>query len=865
MNKTMISVVLAGCLLSASSTDAQMQSRWAKDVNPAHVLDAYPRPQLARKNWTNLNGTWQYAITGKDQPPPQTYQGKICVPFPIESALSGVKKALRPEQLLWYKRNFKKPAGESVWLHFGAVDWQATVFINGKEVGKHTGGYTAFSFDITDALKDGENELVVKVYDPTDAGYGPHGKQVLNPASIYYTASSGIWQTVWLESLPAVHIQSIKAIPDIDQGLLQLQITATADAALEVTAMADGKVVSRISGRPGNLELPVKMPKLWSPEHPFLYDLVIRLKQDGKVKDEVRSYFGMRKISIGKDEKGIERIFLNNKPYFNFGTLDQGFWPDGLYTAPTDEALTFDIKAIKAMGFNTIRKHIKVEPARWYYHADKEGMLVWQDFVNPNHSLPEGAKAAYEEELRATIAQLQQHPSIITWVVFNERWGAYDQQRITGWVKQLDPTRLVNGHSGEYLYVDNKLRQDSKEPYVGSDMTDVHAYPDPMNAMYLPGKVRVLGEFGGIGVPVPGHQWDDLKGWGYVQVSPAALEGKYAGMVNRLVQLRDSGLSASIYTQPFDVEGEENGLMTYDREIIKIPLEKLLKIHAPFMAPGSKMPAGLAIGRDIDKNDTDDRYLELKNAFEKGQRDSAFLRRLTLMAIRKRDQPGATRFGNAYVASLKALYSSSNLAVLRAITRTTQDTGFSIFREQAARINAITGESSGAERKVMSVIAEQEIKPYSVGEHANPDWEAISRKVRTYGALGEEILYAHQTVYYLAEKDWARFGEKYKQYFERALGRSALHANNMSWYVFERVNDPEVLALAIKVMKYDLEHFTMHDGFCIDTYANLLYKAGRKKEAIEWEEKALRMLPDEQSLKEALAKMKAGQPTWPQN
>src|SRR5450432_3913109 len=413
-----------------SQAPLQLPTRWSKLVTPDNALVEYPRPQMVRTNWTNLNGLWDYAITVKDAATPTHFDGKILVPYPIESALSGVKRALLPSQNLWYKRNIEiKSAknGERTLLHFGAVDWKATVFVNGKEVGVHQGGYTAFSFDITDQLKTANNEIVVKVFDPTDEGIGPHGKQVLNPQNIYYTATSGIWQTVWLEAVPADYISDIKLTPDIDKNILNIVVDAPAGFQIEVNGS---------KGEPGKkINLSVPNAHLWSPADPYLYDLDIKLKKGDKTIDEVKSYFGMRKISVSKEDKGIDRIFLNNKPYYNLGVLDQGFWPDGLYTAPTDEALAFDIKAIKAMGFNTIRKHIKVEPARWYFHADKIGMLVWQDMVNPNQGLPEGSKPEFEKESAEILDQLHNNPSIVTWVLFNEKWGQYDQERLTRWLK----------------------------------------------------------------------------------------------------------------------------------------------------------------------------------------------------------------------------------------------------------------------------------------------------------------------------------------------------------------------------------------------------------------------------------------------
>jgi beta-galactosidase/beta-glucuronidase len=587
------SLALAGMVLaeSAAAQTWQMKpiaipTRWAKEVSPTNALPEYPRPQLVRSRWTNLNGVWQFAITTADyEGTPTHFNGDILVPYPMESALSGVKQQMGQYELLWYQRTFARPAtksGERVLLHFGAVDWEATVLVNGTEVCHHVGGYQSFTCDVTAQARDTGNVLVVKVKDPTDQGPNPHGKQVQKPGGIMYTPTTGIWQTVWLEVVPAVSIGSLRFTPDIDRTRLQLQANVegkTAGYTVEAVATNKQAVVGRITGAPNApLALMVPTPHLWSPDDPFLYDLVVRLRYRGKVVDSVTSYFGMRKIEIKKDSAGVDRIFLNNRYTYNLGTLDQGFWPDGLYTAPTDAALKFDIEAIKAMGFNTIRKHIKVEPARWYYHADKLGMLVWQDMVNPGNDTPE-ARAAFEAESQAMVTQLHNYPSITTWVVFNEGWGAYDQARLTQWAKTLDPSRLVNGHTGENYFGASPSDTSLKWPH--SDMTDIHAYPDPAAPPRLPGKAQVLGEFGGIGVFIAGHLWDTTAaGWGYVKVTPAEMAARYGGMVDSLAKLERTGLSGSIYTQPFDVEGEQNGLLTYDRAVIKIDPATLRRMHA---------------------------------------------------------------------------------------------------------------------------------------------------------------------------------------------------------------------------------------------------------------------------------------------
>ena len=730
-----------------------VQTRWAKEVSPTNALPEYPRPQMARPDWTNLNGLWEYAITEKTATTPTHYEGSILVPYPIESALSGVKKPLLPSQLLWYRRSFKRPEelkkGHRLLLHFGAVDWQTTVYVNGKEVGTHSGGYTAFTFDITGELKAGNNELVVKVFDPTDEGIGPHGKQVLHPENIYYTPTSGIWQTIWLESVPEVHIEDLQLTPDIDHEVLNVSVKAPAGYTVELTAA--GLPVS--SSTSATLTLSVKNPHLWTPADPFLYDLSIRLKKGDKVIDEVTSYFGMRKISIGKDEKGVDRICLNNKPCFNLGTLDQGFWPDGLYTAPTDEALAFDIKAIKAMGFNTIRKHIKVEPARWYYYADKLGMLVWQDMVNPNQGLPEGAKQEFEKESAEILHQLHNSPAIVCWVLFNEKWGQYDQERLTKWIHGTDPSRIVNGHTGELLYVNEQLRSPSPNAYVNADITDVHSYPDPMLPVKQAGKAQVVGEFGGIGVFIPDHQWNSSSAWGYITEKPAALAIKYGIMNQHLQLLQKQGLSGSIYTQPYDVEGEQNGLMTYDREIIKIPLEQLRSIHAELNPEMGVLPE-VSI-KNADLTDPGLTYSHMLQQYIDGERSSAFLKRLMFMAGEVGDKPGEREAAVGYIASLKQPLSEDDIRVVAQMTQSTTDPGYRLMTSQEAEFKKVLGDRPYT-LALMNCIYRGEIEP-AVSSGPEPDWAAIASKVRPYGAPGEEMLLRAETIFYINNQDWAKF------------------------------------------------------------------------------------------------------------
>jgi hypothetical protein len=756
-----------------------IQTRWAKEVSPKNTLNEYPRPQMVRSQWVNLNGLWEYAITDKNAIVPDTWEGKILVPYPLESALSGVKRSLQPDQLLWYRKLILKPEGEKVLLHFGAIDFQAEVFVNGKSVGKHSGGYEAFTFDITTALKKGDNELIVKVYDPTEKGIGPSGKQVLHPAVIHYTASSGIWQTVWLEAVPKTYIEGLALTPDIDNGVLNIKVNAPVGSSVEITALDGKSAISMVKGKAGNvLHLPIKNAKLWSPESPFLYDLTVKLVNNGRSLDEVKSYFGMRKIAIAKDDKGITRIFLNNTPYFNLGTLDQGFWPDGLYTAPTDEALKFDIEAIKAMGFNTIRKHIKIEPARWYYYTDKIGMLVWQDFVSPNTILSEDAKKEFEKEGKEILEQLHNYPSIVTWILFNEHWGSYDQERLTKWVKQVDPSRLVNGHSGEYIVLNGEDLKMPKDNWAGSDITDVHAYPNPMNSPELPGKARVLGEFGGIGVFVPEHQWNSTNAFGYIQEKPAALKGKFAIMVQHLRLLKEEGLSASIYTQPFDVEGEQNGLMTYDREVVKIPFDTLRKIHTPLNPNMVSIPGVTA--QNVDLADPASIYCLMLEDYINGKEDKEFLFKLAMTARQVGDVPGAAMASNAYIASLNDPLDEKDVRNVEQLAFSSKDTVFVFMTKHSDKFIRVLGERK-FQMDIMNMIYTGVIEPM---REAHKSWDEIEAVTKVHGAPGEQIFLRAKVIESLNQKDWnvyipaatsylGKYGDKLKPE-ERSMFQSAL-------------------------------------------------------------------------------------------
>ena len=577
----------------------KIKTAWAEKIDPNNPLPEYPRPQLVRDQWQNLNGSWDYAILPKGSNEPAAFDGKILVPFAIESSLSGVQKMVGDKNELWYHRSFTVPAtwkNKSLVLHFGAVDWKADIWINDIKVGAHQGGYTPFSLDITPFIvKDKAQKLVVKVWDPTDQGFQPRGKQVNLPKGIWYTPVTGIWQTVWLEPVEASHVSALKTVPNIDGvniAVLSSTVGTSSNDLIEVKVMENGKLIGTGKAVVGQ-EVTVAVPnaKLWSPESPFLYDMEVSILHNGIATDKLKSYVGMRKISTKADANGIHRMQLNNKDYFQLGPLDQGWWPDGLYTAATDEALLYDIKKTKDLGFNMIRKHVKVEPARWYYHCDREGILVWQDMpsgdANPKwqtrnyfnaQELQRSQKSEqnFIQEWKEIMDLTYSNPSVVVMVPFNEAWGQFKTPEIVELTKNYNPSRLVNPASGGNHYD------------VG-DMIDIHNYPEPVMGLFDSKRVNVLGEYGGIGLIKDNHVWENNRNWGYVQYKTSEEATKaYVSFAEKLKKLIPFGYSAAVYTQTTDVESEINGLMTYDRKIIKLDEAAVRKINQEVIATLNK-------------------------------------------------------------------------------------------------------------------------------------------------------------------------------------------------------------------------------------------------------------------------------------
>ena len=565
-----------------------LMTPWGEHLDENCILTEYPRPQMRRNSYLNLNGRWEYAITDSDESP-RHWDGTILVPFSPESALSGVGRSLQPGQTLWYRREVILPQGfipadGRLLLHFGAVDQEAAVYWNGRLLGRHMGGYNAFTLDATDALGP-RNSLVVRVHDDTDASFHSRGKQKTRRGGIWYTPQSGIWQTVWLEAVPRHYIESLRIVPLFDQSAVEVMVRCSQP--LQCEATVDGRTVPFTSGEPARIPMPDF--RAWSPEDPYLYDLSVTLGED-----RVESYFGMRKMEVRADRCGVKRLFLNGEPYFQSGLLDQGYWPDGLYTAPSDEALIYDIQTAKAMGFNLLRKHIKVEPMRWYYHCDRLGMMVWQDMPSgggkyrfstitlplvtgihrrDNHyrafaRASSQGRGEYMDELEEMVGQLFNAPSVVLWVPFNEGWGQFDSTLVMERLRALDPTRPVDPASGWHDQGAGELRS-------------LHVYFKPFRFRRdRRGRALALSEFGGYNLRVDGHCFNQ-KDYGYRRLpDAAALWRDFSRLYEReVLPAVPRGLCASVYTQLSDVEDELNGLMTYDRRVVKLDADEVRELN----------------------------------------------------------------------------------------------------------------------------------------------------------------------------------------------------------------------------------------------------------------------------------------------
>ncbi|MFJ4326775.1 AbfB domain-containing protein [Streptomyces tricolor] len=638
MTAVVVTALAATTLLTAGSAGASparaaapwtpkpapLSTPWTDRVPVDHPLPEYPRPQLTRPDWANLNGLWDFAVTSRDAGQPTTYGERIRVPFVPESALSGIQRKITANDRLWYKRTFTVPAGwggRRVQLHFGASDWETTVWINGRQAGAvHRGGYDAFSYDITPLLNRGTNTVVVSVYDPTETGGQAIGKQRVQDVtphaghSIVYTASSGIWQTVWLEPTPTAHITRLDMVPHLEDDTLRVTVrgsTAATGAAVRVTVSTGGTTVASATGTVGTeLSVPLPGARLWSPDDPFLYDVTAQLtgRAGG---DRVGSYAGMRSIAV-EDVDGVRRPVLNGRFVFQTGTLDQGYWPDGIHTAPTDAALKYDLRKHKDLGFNMVRKHIKVEPQRWFYWADRLGLLVWQDMpsMDSGKTPDSAARTQWESEYRAVIDQHRSSPALIQWVDQNEGWGQYDQARIADMVKAYDPSRLVDNMSG----VNCCGAQDGGN----GDVVDTHNYVGPGNTPTEPVRASVLGEYGGLGHRVTGHEWYPGGGFSYEdQPSLSALNDRLVGLLDGIREnaMPAGGLSAAVYTQITDVENEANGLMTYDRRIVKVDESRVRAANRALVAasrdigPPVRLPVEQYVSLRVTTPGHTDRYI----------------------------------------------------------------------------------------------------------------------------------------------------------------------------------------------------------------------------------------------------------------
>lgn len=568
----------------------KLMTTWGENIDATNMFPEYPRPLLERENWLNLNGLWRYSILPSGSGQPDKYMGEILVPFPVESALSGVKKTVGEANELWYSRKFSIPEswkGRRIKINFGAVDWKATIWVNGKLAGEHTGGYTPFSFDITGLIKEGRDQnIVVKVWDPTEKGTQPTGKQRSEYFEVWYRPVTGIWQTVWLEPVADKYITAIRTTPDIDQKSVTIYVQTNETGLKENVDIdvfkGDDLILTHKGVTNSSLNIQLEDPRLWSPDDPFLYNIEVKIINNEEVIDKAKSYFGMRKISLKRDSEGLLRIALNNKFLFNYGPLDQGYWPDGIYTAPSYSALEWDVANTKMIGFNMIRKHIKVEPERWYYYCDKIGMLVWQDMPSGDAKAewkgPSGiedkeiirsteSEYNYRKEWKEIIDFLYSHPSIVVWIPFNEGWGQFKTVDIITWTKEYDSSRLTDGPSGGNNFP------------VG-DMFDHHQYPGPAMPDRVTDRAMVNGEFGAIPLQIQGHSWyDELK---FQNKTPEDLTNAYINICNKLKPLITKELSGAVYCQTTDIEGvwkEDNGFFTYDRKVVKVLLDKTFKIN----------------------------------------------------------------------------------------------------------------------------------------------------------------------------------------------------------------------------------------------------------------------------------------------
>lgn len=624
MKKAILSFLFAFAFLLCQAQQwapvgENIKTSWAENVDPSNPLPEYPRPQMVRSEWMNLNGLWSYGLTDASADSFEA-EGQILVPFALESSLSGVGRELKKGEALWYEREFtvpKKWKGRNLLLHFGAVDWHAEVYVNGVLVGEHKGGYDPFSFDITSSLKkSGKQVLKVKVQDATDNGFQPRGKQCIIKRGIWYTPVSGIWQTVWMEPVAPAHVDNYYIVSDVDNATMTFEVAAnTTEGDVVKVAVLEGgegysaekpslKVVAQADVKDGKAVVSIPEMKTWSPDSPYLYGVNISVIRNGKVVDSVDGYTAMRKISIVKDNtpNHYKRMALNNEALFHFGPLDQGWWPDGLYTAPCDEALEWDVIKTKELGFNMIRKHIKLEPARWYYYCDLHGIMVWQDMpCIGDHSkkqmaardpevveavsnvwsrdsfidgtdckIPQEWKDNYYREWTNIINAYKNFQCIVVWVPFNEAWGQFDTPAAVKLTRKLDPTRLINSASGGNF--------DLSEGAEGfGDIIDVHHYPCPAMNAFDSKFVNVLGEYGGIGLPVEGHTWNINRKWGYGgnKNNSEEVMSQYEDFLDMLKVFVQTGCAAAVYTQTTDVEGEVNGLITYDRKVIKVDMPRI--------------------------------------------------------------------------------------------------------------------------------------------------------------------------------------------------------------------------------------------------------------------------------------------------